>query len=114
MARSRASRSSLSRHDSKTEPPSATKPAPAAVVTPPYWQQHSRHSSRASVLSHGRPTPITLEDNSGEPEGVTSPLWAKLVAIDSHAVVSGNVRGVGDYVVWICRVDTLDVRMRSA
>lgn len=80
-----------------------------AIIIPPYWQ-HIRHTSYASILSNGRLPPITLEDHTDEPEGQTSPLWAKVVAIDSHVIVSGNVPGVGDYVVWICSVDTLDVR----
>ena len=120
MARPRASRASLSRHDAKPGPAATattttttTTTTTPTAVSPPYWQ-HSRHSSRASVasLSSGRPAPITLEDNSGEgPAGAASPLWARRVAIDAHAVVSGNVRGVGDYVVWLCRVDMLDVRI---
>lgn len=83
------------------------------VLIPPYWQQHRRATSYASVVSNGRPSPIRLEDNTEELEGVKSPLWAKLVAIDSHTVVSGNLKGVGDYVVWICRVETLDVGYTS-
>ena len=81
-------------------------------VVPPYWVQHSRHTSRASVISNGgRPPPIRLEDNSVEPDldAASSPLWARAVAVNEHAVVSGSVKGVGDYVVWICRVQTLDV-----
>ena len=78
------------------------------VIVPPYWQ-HNRQASRASVISNGKPPPITLEDNTEEPEGIKSPLWAKLVTIESHTIVSGNVKGVGDYVVWMCRVETLDV-----
>ena len=89
-----------------------TLPSPRTPVVPPYWQ-HSRQASRASVISYGKPTPITLEDNSAPPDDVTSPLWARAVVIDSHAVVSGSVKGVGDYVVWTCRVQTLDVRRVS-
>jgi len=56
----------------------------------------------------GRPLPITLEDNTEDVEGaVRSPLWAKLVVIESYTIVSGNVKGLGDYVVWICSVETL-------
>lgn len=78
------------------------------VIVPPYWQ-HRRAASRTSIISNGRIQPIRLEDNSQEPEGVTSPLWARVVAVDSYTIVSGSVKGVGDYVVWICRVDTLGV-----
>lgn len=80
------------------------------IVSPPYWQ-HVRHASRNSVLSIGK-QPIRLEDNTEEPVGTRSPLWAKLVSIDSHTVVTGNLKGVGDYVVWICRVQTLDVSIK--
>ena len=80
------------------------------VVSPPYWQ-HSRAVSRSSVFSIGKPQPIRLEDNTEELEGTRSPLWAKIVSIDDHTIVTGNVKGVGDYVVWICKVQTLDVRL---
>ena len=93
----------------------ATSPLPSPqIIFPPYWQ-HTRGQSYASVISNGgKPPPIRLEDHtdvSYEGDGgVCSPLWAKVVSIDDHVIVSGNVKGVGDYVVWICRVDTLDVR----
>jgi hypothetical protein len=32
------------------------------------------------------------------------------VAIDDHAVVQGKTGGVGAYVVWNCRIQTLEVR----
>ena len=84
------------------------------IISPPYWQ-HTRGQSYASVISNGgKPPPIRLEDHTDESYdgdgGICSPLWAKVVSIDDHVIVSGNVKGVGDYVVWICRVDTLDVR----
>ena len=92
----------------------ASSPLPPQIITPPYWQ-HTRGQSYASVISNGgKPSPIRLEDHTDESYngdgGICSPLWAKMVCIDDHVVVSGNVKGVGDYVVWICRVDTLDVR----
>jgi hypothetical protein len=94
-----------SKSSCQTEPTENLPP----VIVPPYWQQHIRNVSRNSILSiTGKPAPIRLEDNTDEPEGVKSPLWAKLVSIESHTIVSGNVKGVGDYVVWNCRVETLD------
>ena len=78
------------------------------TVTPPYWQ-HMRAASRNSILSLGKSQPIRLEDNTEEEEGTKSPLWAKIVSVDSHTIVTGSVKGVGDYVVWICKVQTLDV-----
>ncbi|MCJ1380831.1 PX domain-containing protein ypt35 [Xylographa soralifera] len=81
------------------------------TLIPPYWQ-HRRQFSHASVVSNasitGRPPPIILEDHTEELDGQRSPLWAKSVAIDNHVVVSGNITGVGNYVVWICKVFTLD------
>ena len=78
-------------------------------ISPPYWQ-HKHSQSYSSVISNGgRPAPITLEDHTEDQDGVSSPLWAKVVSIDDHTIVSGTVKGVGDYVVWICRVTTLDV-----
>ena len=87
------------------------------TLIPPYWQ-HRRHFSHASVVSNasitGRPPPIILEDHTEELEGQRSPLWAKSVTIDNHVMVAGNITGVGNYVVWICKVFTLDVRALSS
>ena len=88
-----------------------TKSYPESLV-PPYWQ-HRRQISHASVVSNashtGKPPPIILEDHTEEPEGLASPLWAKAVQIENNVIVSGNITGVGDYVVWICKVFVLDV-----
>jgi hypothetical protein len=94
-------------------------------------------ASVASTINSNRPPPIRLEDNTEENETtvngsngvanghasaahrngaassltsppVKSPLWARVVRISAHTVVAGAVRGVGDYVVWTCNVDTLD------
>ena len=92
---------------------------PPPVVSPPYWQlsQPSRGratsaASQASTINTsvaGRPGRILLEDNTSPlPLGVRSPLWARVVRIPEYAVVAGTIRGVGDYVVWLCHVDTLD------
>lgn len=78
-------------------------------IVPPYWQSHQRQASYASVVSIGKPPPITLEDHTEESHDISSPLWAKVVSIDHHVVVSGSVSGIGDYVVWMCNVDTLNV-----
>lgn len=83
-------------------------PSPPQTIVPPYWQ-HRREQSYASVISNGKPPPITLEDHTEESFDQSSPLWAKVVSIEDYIIVSGNVAGVGDYVVWICKVDTLDV-----
>jgi hypothetical protein len=95
--------------------PDNTSDPPDAIV-PPYWQSHRRGLSYVSIVSSNtnRPAAITLEDNTQEdaddPGGLKSPLWARMVSVDSHVVITGNVKGIGDYVVWICKVQTLDVR----
>ena len=76
-------------------------------ITPIYWQ-HRRHESYLSIGST-KPPPITLEDNTESNSDIKSPLWAKAVAIDDYTIVSGGVPGVGCYVTWNCRIDTLDV-----
>lgn len=76
-------------------------------VAPPYWQ-HRRFESYSSV-GHLRPTPIRLEDNTEECLSESSPLWAKGVSIDDHIVVSGNIPSIGDYVVWSCYIEMIDV-----
>lgn len=94
-------------HDASTG-----KPQPEILI-PPYWQ-HRRQVSHASVVSNAstttKPPPIILEDHTEEDDGLTSPLWAKAVSIENFVIISGNLTGVGSYVVWICKVFTLDVR----
>lgn len=54
---------------------------------------------------------ITLEDHAADPECETSRgLWAQSVLIEDHVVVHGKT-GVGAYVVWNCRIQTLDVSL---
>jgi len=77
------------------------------TVAPIHWQ-HRRYESYVSI-GHTKPPPIALEDNTEEVPDIRSPLWAKAVAIDDSIVVSGSVRGVGDYTIWNCKIDTLDV-----
>ena len=78
------------------------------VIVPPYWQ-HRRGDSYASVRSSIKPPPISLEDHIEEPSELSASLWAKGVSIDDYVMISGNVPGVRDYVVWTCKIDTLDV-----
>ncbi|KAJ5097635.1 hypothetical protein N7456_008356 [Penicillium angulare] len=100
-----------------TSPPhTSPKSRPVSGVVPPYWQRHTRNASRASQSSL-RSTLITLEDHTADPESETTRgLWAQSVLIEDHVVVQGKT-GVGAYVVWNCRIQTLDggpmvVRMR--
>lgn len=90
------------------------KDRPISGVVPPYWRHH-RAVSRASLASvdtsrSAKPA-ITLEDHSEDPNASsTKGLWAKNVTIDDYTVVSGKT-GIGAYVVWLCKVQTLDVRL---
>ena len=82
---------------------------PVSGVIPPYWQRHDRNASRASQSSLAGSAMITLEDHAADPECETSRgLWAQSVLIEDHVVVQGKT-GVGAYVVWNCRIQTLDV-----
>ena len=77
-------------------------------IAPIHWQ-HRRYESYAS-LGHTKPAPIRLEDNTEETLNIS---WAKAVTIDDHVTVSGGIRGIGDYTIWNCKIDTLDVSLLS-
>jgi hypothetical protein len=100
--------------DTNTNTKQARKDRPISGVVPPYWR-HQRALSRASLASsvdtHRSSKPaITLEDHTADPNATTTRgLWARSVTIDDHVVVSGKT-GIGAYVVWMCNVQTLDVR----
>ncbi len=82
--------------------------SPREPLVPPYWHlQHTRGGSHVS--QDGRPPPIQLEDHTEEHSEQCRALWAKHVTIDDYTVVTGSAPGVGDYVVWNCVVETLDV-----
>lgn len=88
----------------------ASRPTSLSSVVPPYWS-HYRGASRASLSSVEGPrsNPITLEDHTRDPTCETNRgLWASGVTIDDHVIVEGK-SGVGSYVVWNCKIDTLDV-----
>lgn len=92
----------------ESQPEDTPKTRPVSGVVPPYWQRHERGASRASQSSLGGPM-ITLEDHTADPESETSRgLWAQSVSIEDHVVVQGKT-GVGAYVVWNCKIQTLDV-----
>lgn len=77
-------------------------------IVPPYWSHH-RNASRTSQISADGGPAITLEDHTEDPNSETSRgLWAKSVTIDDHVVVQG-MTGVGAYVVWNCKIRTLEV-----
>ena len=81
------------------------------AIVPPYWQ-HQRHESYASV-DIIRPPPIVLEDHTDDEPQCRSPLWAKKVVLEDYIVVSGNLASVGNYIVWSCKIGTLDVGLLS-
>ncbi|KAL4957844.1 hypothetical protein BDW69DRAFT_191343 [Aspergillus filifer] len=89
---------------------------PVSGIVPPYWSHH-RNASRTSQYSVDGGPAITLEDHTEDPNSETSRgLWAKSVTVDDHVVVQGKT-GIGAYVVWNCKIRTLEggtitVRMR--
>ncbi len=94
------------------------KPATARLernsVVPPYWQRHERNGSRLSSYASDAGARIVLEDHTDEGSEQCKVLWAKHVSIDDYVVVSGTAPGLGvyspgQYVVWNCTVETLDV-----
>jgi len=76
-------------------------------ISPPYWQ-HTRGASHATLASIEQPPPITLEDHTESHSENNSALWAKAVCIDDYVIVRGSPTGIGAYVVWNCKVQTLD------
>ena len=76
-------------------------------LIPPYWS-HQRYESYSSV-QNAKPPPITLEDHTEEPSEHSGAVWAEGVTIDDHVLVSGTVPNVGNFVVWNCKIETLDV-----
>ncbi|ETI26256.1 hypothetical protein G647_03033 [Cladophialophora carrionii CBS 160.54] len=80
-----------------------SRPTP---LPPPYWKP-SRESS-FDELAALRPPPITLEDHTLSREASRAALWAKSITIDEYVIVRGNPLGAGAYVVFNCRVQTLD------
>ena len=76
-------------------------------LIPPYWS-HRRYESYSSV-KNTRPPPITLEDHTEEPSEQSGAVWAEGVTVDDYVLVSGTVPNVGNFVVWNCKIETLDV-----
>ena len=97
-------------HDSpndghSTQEADGTDPSPTLI--PPYWS-HRRYESYSSV-QNAKPPPITLEDHTEEPSEQSGAVWAEGVAIDDYVLVSGTVPNVGNFVVWNCKIETIDV-----
>jgi hypothetical protein len=88
--------------------PESAKPALQPSQTPPPYWQHQRSISHVSQISLDRPRPITLRDRTGSLSSTNGALWAKSISIENYVIVSGNLTGIGAYVVWTCKVQTLD------
>lgn len=88
-------------------PPEISEPGSPALI-PPYWQQHRRHESHTSVRSEGS-VPIRLLDHTDDSHEQNKAVWAKRLTIDDYVLVSGNLAGIGNYVVWNCTIETVDV-----
>ena len=102
----------LPQSDKVTPSATTTRDRSVSGVIPPYWG-HYRNPSRTSQTSIDQSPVITLEDHTEDPNSETSRgLWARSVSVDDHAVVQGK-SGVGAYVVWNCKIQTLDVRGHS-
>jgi hypothetical protein len=89
--------------------PESVKSALQPSQTPPPYWTHQRSISRLSQISLDRPHPITLRDRTGSLSSTNGALWAKSISIENYVIVSGNLTGIGAYVVWTCKVQTLDV-----
>lgn len=95
---------------------------PASVTSPPYWSRsnsnensnlHRRSTSNMSTMSTDSFIPagaITMRDNeaSGQDER-NKACWAKSVEITDYVVVNGSTAGIGAFIVWNVRVETLQV-----
>ena len=93
-------------HDGGVAGPESGISAKGSLI-PPYWS-HRRNESYASV-ENTKPPPITLEDHTEGHSEQSGSCWARGVTIDGYVVVTGTVPNVGNFVVWNCKIDTLDV-----
>lgn len=98
-------------------------------VTPPYWtrssQEHTHshghgHGHRrtvsgasfSSVISNPEGLGITLRDNeNSSTDDRGSACWAKSVQVTDYVLVNGSKTNIGAFIVWIIRVETLNVRL---
>jgi hypothetical protein len=81
-------------------------------TSPPYWQYH-RSVSHASVDSTARPPPISLEDHTEAHSDTSGALWARDITVEDYVIVRGGSTGIGAYVVWNCKVQTINVGARN-
>lgn len=102
-----ADRSNLSEnHGSSSDNVERQAAGGSNSLVPPYWS-HRRYESYCSI-GNTKPPPITLEDHTEDEFSISSPLWANGVTIDDHVLVTGSVPNIGKFIVWNCKIDTLD------
>ena len=94
--------------DSIAKSQTQTEPSNSFVTSPPPYWTHTRSLSCLSQTSLDNPPPITLQDHTEIDSPSSSGLWAKAVSIDDYVVIRGNPTAIGAYVVWNCKVQTLD------
>lgn len=99
-------------HESVSPPVGDSKvETPSYLTSPPYWLRN-RSATQSTTLSLERPPAITLKDNTDEdyddPAHAHQQLWARSITIDDYVIIKGNNAAIGAYVVWICKVETLD------
>lgn len=99
--------------NSASEPstPSSANGLPSVII-PPYWlhQRAASSCSRHSLGSSTRGQPIHLEDHTDDASDTSKACWAKGVKIEDYAIVQAGTKGIGAYVVWNCKVETIDVK----
>ncbi|KAM0125403.1 hypothetical protein ACHAO1_010623 [Botrytis cinerea] len=125
-----APNSDLDENESPIASPSIA--SPSSTISPPYWQQsHTRSISHISIDSI-HPSGITLQDNTADGDednaningrGKNEACWARSVVIEDYVVVNGSGiggiggiagkglgigGGIGAFVVWNVKVDTLE------
>jgi len=104
---------STQEENSNTTSTTLTRPANAGskrdsyLKSPPYWQR-KRSTTQSTINSLERSPAITLKDNTEEVSKSHNHLWARSITIDDHVVIAGNPTGIGSYIVWICKVETID------
>lgn len=86
--------------------------SPEEQRVPPYWQQAANARWSYMSVDANKPPPIRLEDHTEDGSDSSKALWARHVSVDDYVIISGNLPGVGAYVVWNCTVETLNVRLR--
>lgn len=80
---------------------------PKSTSTPPPYWQHSRGPSYTNEASSDRLPAIILEDHTLSKAPSRSGIWARSITIDDYVIIKGR-HTVGAYVVWNCKVQTLD------